>query len=140
VRTGVVGRLSPEWQVFGGYTYLDARIISGIAAGTTGMVPINTPRDSANLWTTYTIKETYEIGGGATYIGQRYANNTDTVVVPEFYRFDMTAAYKQPTYDVRLNVFNLFDVKYYDQLIASDGGRAVPGSGLTAMLTLNYRM
>jgi catecholate siderophore receptor len=140
VRTGVAGKLTNEWQVFGGYTYLDARIINGIAAGTTGMVPLNTPQNSANLWTTYTIKETYEIGGGATYLGQRYANNQDSVTVPEFYRFDMTAAYKQPTYDVRLNVFNLFDVKYYDQLIASDGGRAVPGSGLTAMLTLNYRM
>jgi catecholate siderophore receptor len=140
VRTGFAGKLTNEWQVFGGYTYLDARIINGIAAGTTGMVPLNTPQNSANLWTTYTIKETYEIGGGVTYLGQRYANNQDSVTVPEFYRFDMTAAYKQPTYDVRLNVFNLFDVKYYDQLIASDGGRAVPGSGLTAMLTLNYRM
>ena len=26
------------------------------------------------------------------------------------------------------------------QIMASDGGRGVPGSGLTAMLTLNYRM
>jgi len=140
VRTGAAGRITPEWQVFGGYTYLDARIVSGIGAGTTGMVPLNTPRDSANLWTTYTIKETYEIGGGLTYIGQRYANNTNTVVVPEFTRFDMTAAYKQPTYDVRLNIFNVLNQYYYDQIIASDGGRVVPGAGLTAMLTLNYRM
>ncbi len=140
VRTGVAGRITPEWQVFGGYTYLDARIISGVAAGTTGMVPLNTPRDSATLWTTYTIEEKYEIGGGLTYLGSRYANNTNTVVVPEFTRFDMTAAYKQPSYDVRLNIFNLFNQYYYDQIIASDGGRVVPGAGLTAMLTLNYRL
>src|SRR6185295_18416746 len=116
---------------FGGYAYLDARIVNGIAAGTTGMVPLNTPRDSANLWTTYTFKETYEIGGGATYIGQRFANNQNTVQVPEFTRFDMTAAYKQPAYDVRLNIFNLLNAQYYDQVIQSDGGRAVPGSGTT---------
>ena len=140
VRTGVAGRLTPEWQVFGGYTYLDAVITNGIAAGTTGNQPINTPRDSANLWTTYTFQEKYEIGGGATYIGQRYANNTDSVVVPGFVRFDATAAYKQPTYDVRVNVFNLLNATYYDQIIASDGGRVVPGSGLTAMLTLTHRM
>jgi catecholate siderophore receptor len=140
VRTGVAGRITPEWQVFGGYSYLDGRIINGIAAGTTGMVPLNTPRDSANLWTTYTFHETYEIGGGATYLGWRYANNQNTVVVPPFTRFDMTAAYKQPKYDVRLNIFNLLNTTYYDQIIASDGGRVVPGSGLTAMLTLNYRM
>ena len=29
---------------------------------------------------------------------------------------------------------------YYDSLMASDGGRAVPGSGTTGLLTLTYRM
>ena len=38
------------------------------------------------LWTTYTFKETYEIGGGPTYIGYRYANNTNSVSVPDFVR------------------------------------------------------
>jgi catecholate siderophore receptor len=140
VRTGVTGRLTPEWQVFGGYAYLDGRIIDGIGAGTTGNVPLNTPRDSGTIWSTYTFRETYEIGGGATYIGYRYANNTNTVVVPDFVRLDMTAAYRQPTYDVRLNIFNLTNTMYYEQVIASDGGRAVAGSGLTAMLTYTHRL
>jgi catecholate siderophore receptor len=140
VRTGVTGRITPEWQVFGGYAYLDGRIIDGIGAGTSGNVPLNTPRDSATLWTTYTFKETYEIGGGATYIGYRYANNTNSVSVPDFTRLDMTAAYRQPTYDVRVNIFNLTNVMYYEQVIASDGGRAVPGSGLTAMLTYTHHL
>ena len=93
--------------MFGGYAYLNGRIIDGLPAtangvgGTTGNVPLNTPRDSANIWTTYTFKETYEIGGGVTYIGQRYANNPNTVQVPEYIRVDMTAAYRQPRYEVR---------------------------------------
>jgi len=140
VRTGVTGRITPEWQVFGGYAYLDGRIIDGIGAGTSGNVPLNTPRDSATLWTTYTFRETYEIGGGATYIGYRYANNTNSVSVPDFTRLDMTAAYRQPAYDVRVNIFNLTNVMYYEQVIASDGGRAVPGSGLTAMLTYTHHL
>lgn len=146
-RVGFAGRLMPEWQVFGGYAYLNGRIVNGITntansgvGTTTGMVPLNTPKDSANLWTTYTIKETYEIGAGVFYVGQRYANNQNTVQVPEYARFDLTAAYKLPTYDVRLNVYNIFNTMYYDSLMASDGGRAVPGSGTTAMITLNYRM
>ena len=117
VRTGIAGRITPEWQVFGGYTNLDAKIISGVGAGTTGNVPLNTPRDAATLWTTYTFKETYEIGGGATYIGYRYANNTNSVSVPDFVRLDMTAAYRQPTFDVRLNIFNLTNTMYYEQVI-----------------------
>lgn len=140
VRAGAAGRITQNWQVFGGYTYLDARIIDGIGAGTANMVPLNTPRDSATIFTTYTIGEAYEFGGGVTYQGMRYANNTNTVVVPEYYRVDLTAAYKQPKYDLRLNIFNLLDVKYYEQVMASDGGRVVPGSGLTGMLTLTYRL
>ena len=38
------------------------------------------------------------------------------------------AAYHQPNYDVRLNVFNLTDGSTTTQLIPSDGGRAVPGT------------
>jgi catecholate siderophore receptor len=140
VRTGVAGRITPEWQVWGGYTYLDGRIIDGVGAGTTGMVPLNTPRDSGTIWSTYTLRETYEVGGGVTYIGSRYANNTNTVEVPGFARVDLTAAYRQPAYDLRLNIFNLLNTMYYEQVIASDGGRAVAGSGLTAMLTYTHRL
>jgi catecholate siderophore receptor len=144
-RAGFAGRITPEWQVFGGYAYLNGVILQGLnyqngQGNTTGKVPLNTPRDTANLWTTYTFKETYEVGGGFFYVGQRYANNTNTVVVPAYTRVDLTAAYKQPAYDVRLNVYNLFNTVYYDGVIASDGGRAVVGSGLTGMITLNYRL
>ena len=144
-RVGFAGRITPEWQVFGGYAYLNGVILQGLnyqngIGNTTGKVPLNTPTDSANLWTTYTFKETYEIGGGVFYVGQRYANNTNTVVVPAYTRFDLTAAYKQPTYDVRLNVYNLFNSIYYDGVIASDGGRAVMGAGTTGMITLSYRL
>jgi catecholate siderophore receptor len=138
-RTGISGHLTDQWQVFGGFTYLNARIINGVAAGTQNMIPINTPTYSAVLWSTYAITPEIELGGGVQYMGQRYANNTNTVQAPQFFRFDAMAAYHFPTFDVRLNVFNLTDVKYYDQLMASDGGRAVPGSGRTAMLTVTKR-
>ncbi len=139
------GRITPEWQVFGGYAYLNGIILQGLnyqngQGNTTGKVPLNTPKDTANLWTTYTFNETYEVGGGFFYVGQRYASNTNYVVVPAYTRVDLTAAYKRPAYDVRLNVYNLFNTVYYDGVIASDGGRAVVGSGLTGMITLNYRL
>ena len=139
VRAGAVGHLTDQWQVFSGFTYLNARIVNGIGVGTQNMIPLNTPTYSAVLWSTYAITPEIEFGGGVNYMGQRYANNTNTVQVPQYFRFDAMAAYHFPTFDIRLNVFNLTDVKYYDQIMASDGGRAVPGSGRTAMLTLTKR-
>jgi len=139
MRAGVAGQVTDKLQVFGGYTRLDATIVDGIAPGTAGMTPANTPKDSASLWTTYAIAPHWEIGGGVTYSSARFANNTDLVSVGTYTRWDAMLAYHQPKYDIRLNVFNLFDTAYYDALIPSDGGRAVPGVGRSVSLTLAYR-
>jgi catecholate siderophore receptor len=138
-RAGVAGRVTDKLQVFGGYTRLDATIIDGIAPGTQGQTPANTPKDSASLWSTYAIAPQWEIGGGASASSERFANNTDLVSVPSYVRWDAMLAFHQPKYDVRLNLFNLFNAYYYDALIPSDGGRAVPGLARSAAVTVSYR-
>jgi catecholate siderophore receptor len=139
VRLGAAGRITSAWRVYGGYTHLDAKIIDAIAPGTQGKVPLNTPADTVTLWNTYAITHQWEVGGGATYMSERYANNTNLVSVPGYVRFDGTVAFHRRPFEIRLNVFNIFDERYYDSLVQSDGGRAVPGSGRTAMITLTYR-
>jgi catecholate siderophore receptor len=139
VRLGASGRITPRWTVYGGYTHLDAKIVHAIAPGTQGKVPANTPADTATLWTTYAVTRNWEVGGGAIYMSRRYLNNTDLVSVPGYVRFDGTVAFHMRPVEVRVNVFNIFDKRYYDSLIQSDGGRAVPGAGRTAMITLTYR-
>jgi catecholate siderophore receptor len=139
-RLGGSGLLAHGWKVFAGYAYLDARIVDGIGVGTQGRVPGNTPRNSGTLWTTCELLPHWDIGGGAVYASRRYANNTDTTRVGGYARWDGTLDYHQPKYDVRLNVFNLFDRKYFDALIQSDGGRSVPGTGRSAMLSFSYRV
>ena len=104
------------------------------------MMPANTPKDSASLWSTYALSPRWEIGGGATYSSSRFANNTDLVQVGAYTRFDAMLAYHQPKYDVRLNLFNLTNKYYYDALIPSDGGRAVPGLARSASITVSYRL
>jgi catecholate siderophore receptor len=138
-RAGASGHITPQWQVFAAYTYLDAQILEA-KDGTQGNTPANTPKNTFNVWSTYQVLQDWEVGGGAVYTSERYAANADTVQVGGYTRWDGTVAYRQPKYDVRLNVFNIFDKKYYDALIPSDGGRAVPGTGRTAMLTLSYHI
>ncbi|HWX03990.1 TonB-dependent siderophore receptor [Collimonas sp.] len=140
-RAGAVGHLSKDWQVALGYTYLDAKVIqsSGLD-GTLGKIPVNTPKNTLTSWTTYKVAPHWEVGGGASYMSARFANPTNTVQAGGYTRWDATVAYTQPKYDIRLNLFNLTNKMYYDALIQSDGGRSVPGTGRTAMLSLNYRM
>jgi catecholate siderophore receptor len=143
-RLGASGLILPKWKVFAAYAYLDAEILSQIAplaSGVTqGMVPGNTPKHSGSIWSTYEFAPHWELGGGATAMSTRFLNNTDTVSVPKYVRFDATLAYRQKDYDIRLNLFNLTDKFYYDALIQSDGGRAVPGTGRSAMLSFSYHI
>jgi len=138
-QAGVTGHLSPNWQVFGGYTYMDATILRA-ADGTQGHVPANTPRNTLTLWTTYNVTPHWEIGGGPTYMSARYAANTNYVQVGGYTRWDATAAYHEKKWDVRLNLLNLTNKFYYDALIQSDGGRSVPGVGRTLLATFEYRL
>ena len=137
---GVTGRVTPDLQVFGGYTYLDARIVQASAFdGTLGKVPANTPKHSATLWATYTFLHSFDLGTGVTYQSLRYASNTNVAAAPSFVRWDGSIAYRRRRYDVRLNLLNITDRDYITALIPSDGGRYVPGAGRTALLTLTSR-
>lgn len=138
-RAGVAGRVTDKLQLFGGYTRLNATIINGIAPGTAGNVPLNTPKDSMSLWSTYAVTPQWEIGGGANYSAKRFVNNTNLVSVDAYTRWDGMITYHQPKYDVRLNLFNVFNKYYYDALIQADAGRSVPGLGRSAAVTVSYR-
>ncbi len=139
---GAAGRLAKNWQIFAGYTYLDGKIVSlnEVSGGTRfsrdGNVLPNTPKHSASLWSTYRIGHAWEVGGGAVYSAERLVNNANTAIIDGYTRFDATVAYLTKKYDVRLNLQNLTDKKYFD---TASGGRATPANGRSMMATLTYR-
>lgn len=146
---GATGQITDQLLISSGYMHLDPHVIH-TTDGTDGSIPANTPKDTFNIWTTYNIDKQWEIGGGPFFMSQRYVANSgisstlpqgniDKVSVPSYTRWDATVAYHQPKYEVRLNLLNLTNKRYYDALIPSDGGRAVPGIGRTALITATYR-
>ena len=135
---GLAGHITNKWQVFGGYTYMNGTVLEALD-GTAGKTPANTPRNMLTLWTTYDFTPHWQVGGGPVYTSSRYAANNNLVSVGGYTRWDAMAAYHAKKYDVQFNVLNFTDKKYYDALIPSDGGRAVPGLGRTFLATLNYR-
>jgi len=138
-QAGVTGHILPNWQVFGGYTYMDAAILRA-RDGTQGHTPANTPRNTLTLWTTYDITPHWEIGGGPTYMSARFASNTNYVQTGGYTRWDAMAAYHAKKWDLRVNLLNVTNKSYFDALIPSDGGRSVPGIGRTLLATLQYRL
>lgn len=136
IELGVIGRPVPEWNIFFGYTYLDTEIIQGAEVGTQGKELQNAPKNTLSLWTTYDFLQKWQVGTGIFYSSSRWANNTNTVEVPSYVRWDLTGAYQvTKNAGIRLNIQNVMDSTYFDRV---HPGHVVPGDGRTFILSGNF--
>ncbi len=162
VEFGFNGNITPDWNIFGGYTYMDSEIrnagltfTDGIGAPSVNMgkrFP-NTPAHSFTAFTTYRITPAFSLGGGAIYNSkvfggysdQRIVNEGQVVVtrelaryVPGYWRFDANALFRlNEQLDLRFNIQNLTDKRYYDRAYSTHYASIAPGR--SAFVTLNFR-
>jgi catecholate siderophore receptor len=135
---GATGRITENWQIQAGYSYLDSHVIKSAAgAAPVGSPLMNTPKDSFTVWTTYVLGDGFEIGGGGRYVSSQFTQNVPPIkTVPSFWTFDMMGKYAlSEKLSLQLNVTNVFDKYYYDQLHFF---HVVPGAGRTALLSMNF--
>jgi catecholate siderophore receptor len=145
VEFGAAGRVLPGWNVFTGFTYLDAKIlksndvqtVEGVTYSLQGKVPQNVPRYSATLWTTYDFLDKWQIGGGPTYVGSRFANNSNANEVPGYVRWDATVAYNvSEKIQCRFNAQNFTNKHYIESVHPS---HVVPGAGMTFIASTSFK-
>ncbi|MBH1999489.1 MAG: TonB-dependent receptor [Sphingomonadaceae bacterium] len=162
IEFGFNGNITPEWNVFGGYTYMDSEIVdggftvtSGIAAPSvnTGKQFPNTPKHSLTAFTNYKVTPAFTLGGGAIYMSKVYGGYSDTRIVsngavvitkelarmvPSYWRFDGNASYSfSDAINLQVNVNNVFNKRYYDK--AYTAHYANQAAGRTAIATLNIK-
>jgi catecholate siderophore receptor len=148
VELEVAGRITDNWEVFSGLSYIHAEIRE-VAPGNgnvnfIGQMPRNTPRKTFNLWTTYQLPYGFKVGGGMEYKSRRYGGApTGTAAfnpnwVDSYTRWDAMVSYDQPKYTVKFNVQNIFDKVYYDALY-DNGGFTVPGQARRFILSTEYK-
>jgi catecholate siderophore receptor len=134
----LAGRITPRWEMFGGVALMKAGIDAATAdqANTLGKTPLNTPDYTANVWSTYKVAGNWKVGGGFEMAGKRFGNNTNTTHTPAYVRWDAMLEYAVEKYALKLNVFNLFNTKYYEGVYS---GHSVPGTTRSAQLTLSTK-
>ena len=134
----VNGQITRKWQTFASYTYLDGELVKGVGTGVDdGNAIPSTPEHSFSFWTTYHLLPQLTIGGGANYVDSRFGNTANTIEVPSYWRYDAMAAYQvSKNLDVQLNVQNLTDKRYFDQVYGSH--MAHVAAGRTALLSTNF--
>jgi len=94
-------------------------------------------------WTSYQLPFGLTIGGGARYNGEMLRGTDGAIGTPAYteayWVFDAMASYPvSKNFDLRLNVYNLFD-KDYVAAINKSGYRYTPGTPRSAMITANVR-
>lgn len=135
---GVSGNITPEWNIIGGYTYLDPKLVDDGAGNNDGNKIKFVAPHSFSIWTTYNVTSRVNIGGGVNYTGSRYVNDANTQKFKPYARVDLTFGYKvNDNMDLRLNVQNFTNKLYYDASHVGIFANVAPGR--SALLTANLR-
>lgn len=140
---GAAGSITPAWSVWASFAYLDPKLVKyrGSAAATSdfsGNQMKFIARQSLSLWSTYKVLPQLTLGGGATYTGQRFVDDANTLTFPSTWRLDAMARYTvNRNLSVQLNLNNLTDKTIYDSSHVGIFARIAPGR--SAMMTATYR-
>jgi catecholate siderophore receptor len=140
------GRITPDWEIIAGYTYLDPTAVGLAGPGVRGPIP-NTAHNQANLWTVYDFDNGLRAGGGLNYVGQADAGTDNATVpgtiqvvhVPSHVTLDAMIGYRiSDTLTIQLNGYNLADEYYFVNSYFTRPGEnhTVPGAGRTFLLTI----
>ncbi|MFT3760843.1 TonB-dependent receptor [Thauera sp.] len=152
IELGFAGRLTRQWEVFGGYTYMDSeqKDIGKDALGRgnagTGKAFPSTPEHSASLWTTYAFTPKFTVGVGA--VGQSdvvgtYAYSTNRSLIKKgtsgYVRYDAMASYAfSPNLSLQINGYNLTDKLYYASTYSTHYATPAAGRSVVAALKFTY--
>ncbi|MDR3444580.1 MULTISPECIES: catecholate siderophore receptor Fiu [unclassified Dyella] len=144
VELSAVGKLTENWGVSAGFTTMNASVLSGTAVAEDGSSDLAyTPKKAFTSWTSYLLPFGLTIGGGARYNGDMQRGTDSAIGTPAYTKaywvVDAMASYPiSKNFDLRLNVYNLFD-KDYVAAINKSGYRYTPGTPRSAMITANIR-
>lgn len=124
---GITGRITPAWEIAGGYARQRAVIASTTSAAKSGMTVPLVPAATLSLWNKYHVAPRLSLALGLTHQTDMYAAISNTVKLPAFTRVD-GGIYLSLTESVgvQLNLENIFNEKYYP--LANGNNNITPGS------------
>lgn len=139
----VTGNLGEKIQLFGGYTYTDAKLVDSVNATNEGKPFANIPQHSASLLATYALTDHIQVGGQIYYQSKIFGGGqvAGSAFVPGYTRFDAVARWQPLEWlEARLNVLNLTNQTYYDAIYRSGAPFAyiAPGRSATLSLTASF--
>jgi catecholate siderophore receptor len=130
-----------HWQVYGGYAWLDGRIVSSTTASNgvslQGKRPAMSPLNGASMWTTYSFAGGFGLSAGLIGRAKQFASTDNLAALPAYARVDASLFYRRARYEVQANVQNLGNRRYYDA--AQSDYQIYPAAPINGSVTVRYR-
>lgn len=138
---GFQGSPARHWQIFGGYAWLDGRIVSSnsLSNGVSlqGRRPAMSPLHNASLWTTYSFGNGWGVSGGMVARDAQFASTDNLAKLPGYARVDASVFYRRARYEVQGNLRNMGNIRYYDA--AQSDFQIYPAAPINGTVTARWR-
>ena len=120
IEATVTAALAPGWSVEANASLLRARFedfseASGASlVSRAGNVPPDVPQRLANVWLNWELVPAWTASAGLRYVGERNANNANTLKLPSYAVTDASLRWKlSADTNLTLRVANVFDKRYF---------------------------
>ncbi|MFJ2523137.1 MULTISPECIES: TonB-dependent receptor [Pseudomonas] len=130
------GNIVGNWYVRGGIGLQDATIVKD-NNNQEGNRINDVAKRNASLFVTWKPVLGWYAETGLTLVGDRYADNQNTTVMPGYGRWDALAGYRTHDWDVRAALNNIADKTYYSS--ATSAAQIQPGDPRSLVVTSTYR-
>jgi iron complex outermembrane recepter protein len=132
IELDIVGQIAPGLNVIASYAHTDATVgrDNQFAKGNR---LTNIPRNSASLWTNYTLQKGslkgLGLGAGVFFVDSRLGDLANSFEVPSYARVDASIFYTKNKFKAGITIKNLFDTVYF--VGAQNRTSIIPGAPLT---------
>ena len=138
------GYILPQWHVYGGYSYIDAKIMNDANAALNGLRKENTSKNSVNIWTRYNFSNSILLKNVGVGLGMLYQSSkipwfTRSFELPAYATLDAALYYSafRSKVNFALNVNNISNETYW--IGAQNYLRLFPGAPRNYLLTATYK-
>ncbi len=135
VELTATGNVIGNWYVRGGIGLQDATIVKD-KNGNEGKRINDVAKRNASLFVTWKPELGWYAETGLTLVGDRFADNANTVVLPGYGRWDALAGYRHKDWDVRAALSNIANRDYYSS--ATSASQIQPGDPRSLVMTGTY--
>ena len=133
------GEITSNWSIIASYGFTTTK-----DKDNNNLDLVNIPKHTANIFTTYKLSSlnlpSMHIGGGARYIGSRYADSSNLIELDSVITYNASIGYKKDKWRANVSVQNLSDEEYVEGALSSNAGgtRVYAGKPRTVLATVTY--